>query len=204
MLQGTFSAVASASGYQALLAAIASDAWVDIQNLRGADWDFLRTSRTFSTVASQTEYTITDILGSATSTIGKWDTKMVLYDDKPLKWYDYRYYITSKQDEAGVTKPTLFAIDPVDQHLYINPPAGIYSITAHYFKKPIVLTADADVPAGGPEFHFAILYRTIAEMTAVLGNTSVSSLYTQKADAVIGSLLRHSNPAKKVKSPGIA
>jgi hypothetical protein len=203
-LQGTFTAVASATGYQAILKEIVADAWVDIQNLRGGTWYFLRDSQTFNTVQSQTEYTITNIFGTSTSPVGSWATNMILYDNDSLRWMDYNYYIVSEQSSAAESTPALFAIDPVDQHLYINPPAAVYSITAHYFAKPTVLSADADVPLGGSEFHYAILYKATADMALFLGNSGLYQLYNAKADAVIGSLLRHSNPQQKIRNHGIA
>jgi len=126
-MQGTFTdnslgtTVSSATGYQATIAAYTADAWVDIQLLKD-NWDFMRTNVTLTTVASQTEYALTDPAWSATLSVGKWDTDMILYDDRPMRWLSYDYYIKSKQDEAGESEPGSFAIDPVDQHFYINPP----------------------------------------------------------------------------------
>ncbi|MCK5020359.1 MAG: hypothetical protein KAS32_25200 [Candidatus Peribacteraceae bacterium] len=207
-LQGTFDSVSSATGYQANIAAIASKAWTDIQNQKH-DWDFLRTSRQFQTVVGQTEYTISDIFGTSVSPVGSWIPGKILYEKAAdnrvrLRQYDFDYYDNRSLSQGQATEPSFYAVDPVDLHLYTNNIDGIYTITANYHKKPVVLVNNGDVPEAPSEFHTAIIYRGVADFTFSIGNMDLYELYSQKASSIMGSLMRATVPSRKIITAGIA
>jgi hypothetical protein len=208
-MQGTFSAVTTATGYQATLAEIVADVWVDIQNLR-RNWQFMRATVSFSTIVGQSEYTITNIFGSSTSLVANWIGNMILYnkaadDVRALDNYGYDRFILNEKSQDDNAEPSIFAVDPTDKHLYLNPSDAIYSMTAHYFKKAIVLSVDADVPDAPEEFHRLIAYMATAEFCAgVTGDQGRADKYSKKADVLLGALMRNQIPMKRVRTRGIA
>ena len=207
-MQGNYVSASGATGYQATLAQMVINAWIDIQSLR-KDWHFMRTSRTFNTVIGTTEYSLTTIWGGSTVDLAYWVPGMILYTDSnsfdtQLREFSYNAYILNEVEQQSNTLPELFAQDPVDKHLWLNPPSIVGTITCHYQTLPITLSANTDVPTLPAQFHKAIVYRAAADMAAFMGNGSTYQLYTQKADAMIGSLLRSENPGVKVRTEGIA
>lgn len=209
-MQGSFDSVSSASGYQLTLATMVQKAWTDIQNLR-KDWDFLRTSETFTTTASQSEYTISNIFGTSVSPVGNWKTDMILYakdsdNHIPMRQYDYDYYKVSTVDQGTASEPSVFAIDPIDKHLYFNNIDATYTIIAHYYQKPQVLdlTDNNDTPLAPSEFHTAITYRALADFTFFMGDLDKYEKASQQASTIMGSLMRDSIPSRKIQTLGIA
>jgi len=206
-MQGSMSTAYGATGYQATLAKAVINAWIDIQNLR-REWRFMRKSVTFNTVTSQYEYTLTNIFGPGNpQDIALWVPGMVYYAsgdaNMPLYMYEYDAYKHYDIAAQSNSTPYVYAADPIDRHLYINPPDGIYSITAHYWRTPQILSANTDTPVLPVQFHRAIVYRAAADFAAFMGNVNEYQVYTQKADSMIGSIMRTEVPAKRVKPKGI-
>ena len=206
-MQGVFSSASGATGYQATLAKMVQNAWIDIQSLRN-DWPFMRDSLTFNTVADQSEYTLTEMFGvGVTQDINVWVPNMVTYTTSgqlvPLKEVGYNYYNLMQISSQQSTAPSKFAIDPVDKHFYINPPDAVYSITAHYFTKPVTLSSNTDTPSLPSAYHKAIVYRAVADFSVFLGNPNNYQSYMQKADAMLGNILRTEYPPKWAKVKGI-
>ena len=204
-LQGTFSSASAATGMQATLAQMVKSAWIDIQAYR-KDWHFMRSSLTFNTVENTCEYSRATILGGATDTIANWVPGMILYTDSdsydtPLREVSYDYYVRYDYTEADASLPQIFAQDPVDKHLWINKPSGAYTITCHFISYPVDLTNNTDIPTLPIELHRAIVYRAAADMAAFLGNINGYQVYQQKADQMLGSVLRAENPGLKVRLP---
>lgn len=211
-MQGSFDSVVGAAGYQATIATMVADAWMDIQNLR-RDWSFLKTSVDISTTAGKSEYTIFNILGSNTSTIGSWIPNMFFYNESAdqkhlLQNCGYDNYIRESVDQDTQSSPRKYAIDPVDQHIYLNPPDGVYSITGYYYSKPIDMSLqsspDSYTPIAPVEFHRLIIYQAAAEFSAFLGNGDLFTIYSQKASSLLGDLMRKTIPARRVRTRGIA
>lgn len=206
-MQGTISTVVGATGYEATLVGMVADAWVDIQSAR-RNWRFMRATEDFTTVAGQSEYTITNIFGTAVSPVGTWVRDMILFNKAAdnviqLRPYDYNAYITNEIDQSTQNEPNLYAVDPVDQHLYINPPNSAYSMTAHYWTKPVILSADADVPAAPSEFHNLISYQAAAEFGAFMGNSNVFQMNGLKAKTMMGELKRSQLPSMRIVTPAV-
>lgn len=197
--QGNVSSV-EASGYQFLLGEYARNAWITIQNLRD-DWKFLRTSTDITLTAGKEEYSILDIFSTIDSPVGKWKTDTFLYDYNDLNYIDYEKYIRIKNQTPS--KPQFFTVDEASNKLFFNEPDAAYSVKAHYFRKPQVLTTNTDVPLCAPEFHYAIMYQAATDLCAYLGIAELHGINKTKADASLGALLRSANPAKKIRSRGI-
>lgn len=144
-----------------------AQAYTELQELRD-DWEWLRGSFAFNTVAGQQSYAP--------------DTDILLTDFASWKNYSFRSYLQS----AGVgsqiilgqyesytdfrdyhllgsrqlvqARPIEIAIQP-NKSLIIGPtPDDVYVVTGEYYKTPQTLALDADVPGMPARFHMAIVY----------------------------------------------
>jgi hypothetical protein len=207
-LQGVVSNAATATGYQATLVEFVAQAWIDIQDLR-KDWPFMRDSVSFTTTASQSEYTLLQIFGvDVSQTIARWVPNMILYIDSnsystALLQYTYDQYVYQDIAQQDTGLPNRYAEDPVDKHLYINPPDSTYNITAHFYTLPVRLSGNTDTPTLPLSYHMLIAYQGAAHMAAYMGNSNLFQINQQKATAMIGMLMRSELPAKKMYVRGI-
>ena len=202
-LQGTFSSVTTTTLYQQTLAKFIAEAWYDIQDLR-RDWPFLRASVSFSTVAGQSEYTLTNI---GATDIARW-IDMIYYTDASggiheLGYMNYDTYILDAMSSKSQSTLDTYAVDPVDKHLYTNVPDAVYTVTGHYITTPTVLAANTDIPLLPVAFHNLIAYQGAAQMCAFLSNANMYNILIQKADSMMGSLMRSELPSRKMQVRGI-
>lgn len=149
-------------------------AWTDIQAAH-QDWDWLRTSTSFTTTAGQPFYTLGTGSGTvevATTTFGMWerytfrnyDTSFGTNSEVTMQCIDYdvwrdRYYLGALRSTQ--TRPLEFAIRQDKAICLGPPPISGYTITGDYFLKPVTLAADADIPALPTQWHLAIVYRAM-------------------------------------------
>lgn len=145
-------------------------AWIDVQE-QHPDWNWLRTSMTFTTVQGQAVYTPTEC--GVASTLGSWKKDSfrnyvtgtgypsevfmsnILYDD----WRNLYQFSTLRTVEA---KPIFIAVAP-DRSLCLgpNPDSQGYTIVGDYFLAPSEMSLDADVPSLPERFQLAIVYRAM-------------------------------------------
>jgi hypothetical protein len=208
-MQGTVSSTTVSSGYQTNLIEFCRQAYVDLQEYR-KDWPWMRKSVTFNTVASTTEYSLQTIWGiGVTVDLQRWIEDMLLYVDSnnyknKLDRYTYDMYNLRNVEEQQETTPSIYAQDPVDKHLYINPPDDAYSVECHYYSTPVYLTESTDPPLLPESYHLWIAYQGAAHMAHFMGNSNLSMTNQSKADAMLGNLLRGEYPNKYVKVIGAA
>lgn len=161
-------------------------AWQDIQNAH-QDWDWMRTSASFVTVAGQATYE----LGTAAGTVGVAATSFNLWARDTA-----RNYLTSSgtsdeifMDMIGydawrdtymyganrtvTTRPLQFAISPSKAICLGPPPIVGYTITCDYFTAPTSLALDADIPAMPVQWQMAIVYRAMMFYGAYQGAVEV-------------------------------
>jgi hypothetical protein len=206
-LQGSFTSVSTTTTYQVTLAKFVAEAWEDIQNLR-KDWPFLRSQLDLSLTTGKTEYTLTDIFGSPTdSDVARWLT-MCYYTDgnnniRQLRWISYDEYIGNETAGGSANYPGIVAADPVDRHLYFNPLDTTYTVTMHYITLPVTMTSNTDEPLLPPAFHNLIAYQGAAQMCAFMGNTTMYNILVQKADVMLGELMRSEIPSRRMNIRGI-
>ena len=202
-LQGTISTVALSTGYQYTLIRFVVQSWIDLQTLR-KDWDFLRSSVSFSTVAGTSEYSLATM---SLTDCARW-IDMIYYTDSSggvnqLRHISYDQYILDAMSAKSQSKLESYAIDPVDNHLYFNVPDGVYNVTGHYFTEPVELTTATQEPSLPDSYHMLLAYLGGAHMAAFMGNSNVYTDLKFRADQMIGSLMRDSNPAKRINIRGI-
>lgn len=150
------SAVTSQTGeYRRLVDWIATS-WFEIQSLH-QDWKFLRLSASWTTILGQYSYTPVQC-GITADTFGKWieeearqyltatgtASEMPVWPISYALWRQ-RYNLGAMRDQRA--QPMEFAIAPNDSIVLGPPPLAGYTVTCDYYRSPILLAADADVPA---------------------------------------------------------
>jgi hypothetical protein len=144
------------------------EAWLDIQGTL-EDWQWMRSSCSFATVAGQATYTaaqagVTDLgnwtrdswrlYPTATGTPGEQFLEYIDYE----RWRDGYQFSTLRTTE---TQPLVMTITPA-KAIGLGPtPAAGYTVTGDYFTAPSTMTLDAQIPALPEQFHMLIVYRAM-------------------------------------------
>jgi hypothetical protein len=125
------------------------------------DWDFLRTTVRFNTLASTSTYTTAAI---SAGTVGKWDTESFVFkpettEYRPLSEMDFHEWKNSGDRYAVNTEnePTQFVIDKNESIILIPTPDAVYSIEAEHWVSPTRLAANTDVSILPVRFHQIVL-----------------------------------------------
>ncbi len=162
------STVLNQTGEAAKLVGWVQDAWNDIQTAH-QDWQFLRTGASFVTVAGQAIYSPVQC-DIAAGTFGMWvrnsfriyDTAAGIASETEL---DFTHYDSWRDcyDLGALrltrTRPVDFTITPA-KAIALGPyPAAGYTITGDYYTAPVILAADADIPAMPAQYHMAIVWK---------------------------------------------
>jgi len=145
-----------------------NDAYVELQ-AKQQDWEWLRASFSFVTVASQQVYTTTD--AGIAATFGKWvpdslrcyitasgySTEQFLRHQPDYEAWRDVWQFGANRTVTG--QPVEFAITPA-KSLGLTPiPADdSYTILGDYYKMPAELSADSDTPAMPGQFHMILVY----------------------------------------------
>lgn len=160
--------VANQTGEFARLVTWINAAWIDIQN-KHEDWEWLRTSTTWPTVAGQYQYTLAQC---NTSNFGMWhrgtfrnyDTAAGIISEVFMEyehfdiWRD-KYLYAALRDTRS--RPYVASVGP-DKSIFLGPVVTSgYTMEADYYTAPTELALDADTPALPTRFHMAIVYRAM-------------------------------------------
>lgn len=145
-------------------------AWDDIQTAKG-DWQWMRETVEFDTVAQQQFYTPTQ--AGIGSTFGNWkrdsfrlSTDGQAYaDEQVISYMDYTTFRNLYMYGAMRTtyqRPVVFSVSPSDKSFGLGAiPDAVYVVSGEYYTTPVTLSADADEPAAPSRFHMAIVYRAM-------------------------------------------
>lgn len=199
-LQGTITTVVGTSGYQQRLIKAVASCWEDIQNYR-KNWTFLKSSKDFTTVIDQTEYTINDIFGTTVSPVRSYqlvmrnDNQAVLNPMSKIT-YDLRDLVNEPQ-----TTVAQYAVDDITQSVWMQPPSEATSLRVYYTNNLQTLALDTDVPICHSEFHNCIVYKAVSEVSLFFGSGDLFSLFDKKYQFELGALLRAQNPSVSVRIP---
>ncbi len=152
-------------------------AWLDIQSLH-ADWDWMRTAFSFSTVAGQGVYSPVQagavLPGApAVSNLGNWkrdSLRKYLIANGPsgemilpfIPYGTFRDMYLFGSMRTTYSTPAAFTLDPQKYLLLGNAPDAIYNVNGEYYGLPTALALDADVPAMPSQFHMAIVWKALA------------------------------------------
>lgn len=147
-----------------------AQSWIDIQNLHKS-WNFLIADLSFTTVASQGDYTLANMNASDLRTLDKTtlrcqQTAMGISNRQFMEPWDYTSFRDLYRFNNLVEgRPIRFAVDPANKSLMLAaiPDATGYTITGKYWKKPVALALDADTPAIPSEYHMLIVYWALSK-----------------------------------------
>lgn len=143
-------------------------AWMEIQEAR-EDWDWMRTTCAFPTVAGKPYYTpdeigLTDWGNWTRETWRCYPTAAGNSAEIFMSYLDYQTYRDCYQFGATrytQTQPVQMTITP-DKSIGLGPtPLGGYTVTGDYYRVPTPLVNNDDVPAMPERFHMAIVYRAM-------------------------------------------
>lgn len=179
------STVVAATGENARLVTWTNAAWVDIQNAH-TDWSWMRSSASFTTVASTSTYTLgtgAGTVGVLAAAHGAWArntgriylTATGTDDEQTLKYIPYdlwrdAYLIGSLRSTN--TRPSVVSISPA-KGLSLPPTLAGYTVTMDYFTAPVELALDADTPLMPASFHLAIVWKALMMCGAYESATEV-------------------------------
>lgn len=140
-------------------------AWLDIQALH-PNWNFLLSAeQTANLVIGTGEYTastfgLTDWAAWSFADMRVHDTTQGFGTQvflKPLPWDRFRDRYTVGVQNAGV--PAFVSEDPTNRlRIGPAPSSGDFQLTYRYFKAPVALVANTDVPACPARFHEVIVH----------------------------------------------
>lgn len=160
--------VVSQTGEMGRVADWISTAYEEIQD-KNATWEFLRNDFSFQTIASTSAYlpsavNLTEHASWKTNSFRAYLTSTGASDENYLcfvPWEEFRdaYQFGSLRSTPG--KPTTFSIRP-DKSVELWPvPNAVYTIVGEYYKRPQVMTANADEPLFPRQYHLAIMWKAL-------------------------------------------
>ena len=163
---GDLATTVGATGENARFTNWINTAYVDIQTAND-DWDFLRGTFNFQTVAQQQNYSPTE--AGIGSDFGNWKRDSFRcslnanFADEQLMNYmvyaQFRNLYRYGTMRTTFSRPVVVAFEP-DKGLTFGPiPDQIYFINGEYFKKPIEFSSDTDVPRIPERYHMLIVYK---------------------------------------------
>ena len=146
-------------------------AWTEIQEKR-PNWSWMQTAVSFDTVAGDYEYSPTE--AGIESTFANWKADSFRSYLKaagvgsevfmtPMTYDQFRNYYLFSTRRTSLSQPLELAVAPNKNLLVGPPPADVYTIVGEYYKLPVVLSADADIPDLPARFHMAIVYRAMID-----------------------------------------
>ena len=147
-----------------------NEAWLNIQEMR-EDWDWMRGSVSFQTVAQKATYTAQEagiddlaewLMNTSVCTFRIYDTDVGVRSEIFLSYINYdSYRDTHMYGNMRVSygRPIYVTVTP-DMSIGLGqiPDTNNYTIVGDYFKTPSQMTSDTDVPALPSRFHMAIVY----------------------------------------------
>ena len=146
-------------------------AWTEIQEKR-PNWNWMQAAFSFDTTAGDYEYTPADV--GIDTTFANWKIDSLRSYLKasgvgseifmtPLTYDQFRNYYLFSTRRTSLSQPLELAVAP-NKNLLVGPtPADVYTIVGEYYKLPVVLSADADIPDLPARFHMAIVYRAMMD-----------------------------------------
>lgn len=166
------STVTSQVGEMKRLVDWVASAWTEIQGLHDT-WEFLREDFSFGLVANVGEYTpsgaagvgaaLTDFRYWHKNTLRLYRTDVGVADEQWLVEWGYQTFRDTYRYNLQVTgRPLVFAKRPKDFALMFGlVPEQAYTCRGEYQRLPVVLSADADIPAIPTHLHMIVVYKAM-------------------------------------------
>lgn len=146
-----------------------AQSYVEIQEAR-PDWEWMRKSVTWNTVAAQQEYSASTDM--ALTDFGMWrnesfrcyltsagvGTELILQQVGYTQFRDYYLLNTRRTVQA---RPQAITITPSKNLMLGFIPNDVYTCSGEYYHAPTVLAADTDTPTMPVRYHMLIVYRAM-------------------------------------------
>lgn len=181
-----------------------ANAWFDIQG-KHQDWRFLRSSVSFATVNAQATYTPAQA-GASAATFSRWvrdsfrvyNTATGQSAETPLFFMPYESWRNTYQLGAMRTSysmPNRITVTP-NNSLGLGPvPTGAYTVVGDYYSAPILLAANADVPAlPATHNHMIIVWKALMAYGASEENPASYAWGKSNYDELYDKLLVDQGP----------
>jgi hypothetical protein len=204
-MQGTGPAdVSTVIGVEAQIVRYVRDAYIDIQNLRDS-FPFLEDSKSFITSISVDTYTAPTIFITAVPDLKKYqDNSFFVTVDGikyPLIKMDRNEMELRYLNDTSVGPPSHYCIIEKDNSIQIKPiPDKNYSISFRYWKNPEILSTENQVPILPLSFHQLIVYKALEKLSIYLSAPEVYREYALETTKMLGQLMRHNLPKKRMRS----
>lgn len=183
-------------------------AYRDLQNLH-ANWDFLKTEFSFSTIASTANYTKT---AAGLTELGSWKvdeftcylTATGVADEQPLEyvpWDDFKAGYTLGTLSTQTNRPQVVTVKP-DQSLTFWPiPNDVYTIKGEYYKRAQAMTVNSDEPLIPLAFQDVIVWRALMFYGAYTGADEKYSHGQNEFKRLLAKLEENQLPAMMLGEP---
>lgn len=195
--------VANQTGDYADLVRWVRQAYIDIQNMHGGQWRWLRRQFTFQTIADQAAYAWGDIddvrTAAAIDRFNRWAiqnprepvrcylTSAGIATEYPLiyaDWDAFRYLFDMGAQTSQ--QPAYISINDQDELVLGPAPSDVYTVRGVYWRGPQVLTMDAELPEMPTQFHHLVVlealrkygYRHVASEALSRSNHEGTSMMT--------------------------
>ena len=147
------------------------EAWRDLQT-KHDDWDWMRQTASFTTVAGQDEYPLgtgAGTVGVLAADFGSWQrdtfrnyvTATGTNSEIPMDWMEFDHWRDTYRFGAmrnTRTRPVTIAVTP-DKGIALGPNvADGYTITGYYYRSPTSFAADADEPNIPARYHMLLAW----------------------------------------------
>lgn len=198
--------VLSQTGELGNIVAWVSTAYEDIQDESKA-WKFLRFDFSFQTIAATSTYLPSavslaehakwkpDTLRAYLTATGVSDEQRVVEWD----WETFRDVRTIGTIQSG--RPSEFSIKPDESLIFFPTPDAIYTVTGEYWKRPQVMTLNADEPLFDRTFHMAIVWKAVMYYAADQGAAELYASAQNEYRRVLRKLKRKYLPSFTLGEP---
>lgn len=213
------STVVGVTGQHARTVRWVKNSWIELQN-RHADWQWLRSTFTLNTTASDDTYAYGDAtdsrLSAAISRFSRWWlldnegfpsvkcylTSAGVSGEKyllPLPWANFRDLY--KRGTQTNNAPVHVSVDP-QRNLVLGPkPDDIYTISGEYQMGAQTLAANADTPEMPSEYHQLIVYWAMKKYGGYRAASDVVVRGTQEGNAMLRQLENNQRPECSLSGP---
>lgn len=195
------------------------NSWREIQN-RHANWQWLRSTFTVNTVASDDSYAYGDITDSRLSAVISRFSRWWLLDNEGFP--NVKCYLTSagvsgekylillpwssfrdlyKKGTQNNNAPVHVSVDP-QRNLVLGPkPDAIYTITGEYQMSAQVLSVDGDTPEMPAEYHMLIVYYAMKKFAGNAAAPETMARGVTEGNVLMRQLEGNQRPERTMAGP---
>lgn len=165
-----------------------NETWMELQT-DNPQWDWMRASFQFDTVAGQQGYTLSqanaaDAADWRRSSFRAWTKAVGSSDEQILPFMEYdtwRNVYTFGSMRTTQARPVAMTVKP-DRTLAIGPvPDAVYTVVGEYWRAPAEMATDTDTPTGlADRFHMLLVYGAMEKFSH---HEAAPEVYTRASTA---------------------